>query len=159
MTNKTLIFCALASILTGCGGGGGESSGGQTAATIAPAPPPAPTETTLVETAELVVDEEFSFRTDMDLTLILSEVPQGSGVVNVYYDYEFHDVVNDIYYPDYQTRILSFYPQTSTSVEIQVSRNWQHLVVEFAPTTADGLEMYKKLDLSMDPELAFRFDG
>lgn len=153
MINKTLIACSLALILTGCGGGGGDT-GGQTPT---PTPTPTPTEPVVVNTIDVVAEDDFAFRTDMDLTLSLTAIPPGSGVVNVYYDYDFHDVVNDIHYPNYMTRVVSFYPETTTSVLFQVSKNWEHLVVEFVPTNATGTEMYKKLDLSNDTTLEFAF--
>ncbi len=154
MINKTLIACSLALILTGCGGGGGDTSTGQTPA---PTPTPTPTEPVVVNTGDLVAEDNFTFRTDIDLTLSLATIPPGSGVVNVYHDYDFHDVVNDIYYPNYLTRVISFHPETTTSVEFQVSKNWEHLVVEFVPTNASGVEMYKKLDLSNETTLEFEF--
>jgi hypothetical protein len=159
MMNKTLLACTFALILGGCGGG--SDSGGDTTAPApepTPAPTPAPTpEPVPVDTVDLEVDPDFTFRTDMDLTLELTEVPTGTGVINVYHDYDFHDVENEIYYPNYQTRVLTFHPSATTSVVFQVSKNWEHLVVEYVPTDAQGIEMYKKLDLTTDTTLSFKF--
>jgi hypothetical protein len=158
MINKTLIACALSLIMTGCGGGGSDGAGGQSPAIVNPTPAPAPTTPEPVYgTIDLVADNDFNFRTDSDLRLILNEKPQGNGVVNVYYDYDYHDVVDDIYYPNYRSRVLTFYPNVTTSVDIQVNKNWQHLIVEFVPTDAYGVEQYRKLDLTIDATLAFQF--
>lgn len=150
------IAVAFALSLTACGGGSDSST------TTTPAPPvvvdPPTSEPTEVATSELEVSQDFDFRTDMDLTLAITQQPSSAGVVNVYHSYEHHDEVNGIYYPDYQSRVLSFYPSATQSVEIQVSKNWEHLVVEFVPTTAEGSEMYKKLNLSTDNYLSFQFD-
>lgn len=151
------IAVAFALSLTACGGGGSTST---TPTTTTPPPvvtdPPA--EPSEVATVDIEVSQDFDFRTDMDLTLTIAQVPSHAGVVNVYHGYEHHDQVNNIYYPDYQTRVLSFYPSATDSVEIQVNKNWQHLVVEFIPTTADGTEMYKKLELTSSNYLSFQFD-
>jgi hypothetical protein len=152
MINKTLVACSLALILSGCGGGS-DSQGGTT-----PAPTPTPTPVpTVVNTADIVASPDFSFRIDMDLTLEITEVPAGKGVVNVYYDFDFHDVATDTYYPKPDTRVLTFHPQATNSVVFQVNKNWDHLVFEYIPTDGTGLEMYKKVDLSTDDMLSFKF--
>lgn len=157
--NKTLITGALALTLMGCGGGGGGSTSTPTTTTPpVTETPTTPTTPVVLKTEDLVADSNFDFRIDMDLTLILEQLPQYQGMVNVYYDYEHHDVVNDIYYPNYETRVLSFSPQVTTNIEFQVSKNWQQLVVEFVPTQAEGVEMYKKLDLSNNTTLGFSFN-
>ncbi len=144
MINKTLLACTLAFIVGGCGG---SDSGGET-----PTPTPA-----AIATIDLVVDTNFVFRTDMDLTLELTEVPTGGGVINIYYDYDFHDLESDLYYPNPRTRVLTFHTEATTSVIFQVSKNWGHLVAEFLPTDPQGTEMYKKLDLSTNDQLSFHF--
>lgn len=153
----TSIAVAFALSLTACGGGGGSESSAPTT-TTPPVVTDPPAEPTVVNTVDIEVSQDFDFRTDMDLTLTITQQPSHQGVVNVYHGYEHHDTTNDVYYPDYETRVLSFYPSATDSVVIQVNKNWEHLVVEFIPTTADGVEMYKKLDLSTDDYLSFQFD-
>ena len=154
----TSIAVAFALSLTACGGGGDSASTTPTTTTPPPVVTTPPAEPTEVNTVDIEVAQDFNFRTDMDLTLTIAQQPAHAGVVNVYHAYEFHDETNDIYYPDYQTRVLSFYPSATDSVEIQVNKNWEHLIVEFIPTTAEGVEKYKKLTLSTDDYLSFQFD-
>lgn len=161
--NKSKLSLALVStlalVLTGCGGGGGDSSsGGTTTPPVVVDPTPTPTEPVVTNTVDLVVQQDFDFRTDMDLTLTITDVPEYSGVVNVYHDVDFEDAANNILIPKYDTRVLSFYPSATNSVEIQVSKNWSHLVVEFIPTEAAGTEMYKKLELTTAESLSFSFN-
>lgn len=156
---STSIAVALALSLTACGGGGGSETTSPPTTTTPPVVTDPPTDdTTEVATADLEVSQDFDFRTDMDVTLVITSQPSHQGVVNVYHAYEHHDEANNIYYPDYQTRVLSFYPSATDSVEIQVSKNWEHLVVEFVPTTAEGTEMYKKLELTNSDYLSFSFN-
>ncbi len=147
--NKPILSLIIVGILTltlvGCGGGDSDTN------TKVITPVPAST------TADLEVAPDFNFRIDMDMVLSITEVPQYAGVVNVYYDYEFHDEVNNIYYPDYATKLLSFSPSASTSVDIQVNKNWVNLIVEFVPIEAEGIQMFKKLTLSNDTTISFKF--
>jgi len=139
--------------LLGCGGGGDNTTAPET---IAPeTTKPDPTEVTT--SADIKVDPGFDFRIDTDMILNITELPQSTGVINVYYDYEFYDEGINVYYPDYTTRILSFYPSATSIVDIQVNKNWKFLIVEFVPTEARGIQMFKKLTLPDDSTIYFKF--
>lgn len=150
----------LALVLAGCGGGGDSATGETTnpPVVVDPTPDPTPTEPVVTNTVDLVVQQDFDFRTDMDLTLTITEAPDVKGVVNVYHEAEFEDAANNVIVPKYDTRVLSFHPSATGSVEIQVSKNWSHLIVEFIPTEAHGIEMYKKLELTTADTLSFSFN-
>lgn len=105
-----------------------------------------------------VIDPAFDFRIDRDVTLLLESQPAGKGVVNVYFDYEHYDQNTGTYYPKYDTRVLSFHPSATNKVDIQINKNWQHLIVEFVPTEANGTELYQRVDLSYaGNQVAFSF--
>jgi len=160
ISKLSLTLAGLLSLtLVGCGGGGGESTSNPTTPPVVtePTPTPTPTEPEVVDTVDLEVSQDFDFRTDMDLTLTITEQPEYAGIVNVYHEVEYEDEANGILIPKYETRVLSFYPAATDNVEIQVSKNWTHLIVEFIPTEAQGTEMYKKLELSTDDYLSFSF--
>jgi hypothetical protein len=109
------------------------------------------------ETESLVVESGFDFRTDRNLSLTLTQKPAGKGVVNVYYGYEHHDSITGIYYPDHTTRVLNFNTSSTDNVEFQINKNWQYLIVEYVPIDAQGVEQYKKIDLTSAGSLNFSF--
>jgi hypothetical protein len=158
--NKSILSLTVAGVLTlglvGCGGGGDSSTGTTPPPVSTPDPVPTP-DPVVVTTAEIEVAADFDFRIDSDMTLSITEVPQSAGIVNVYHAYEHHDETNDIYYPDINSRVLSFYPASTSSVDIQINDNWEYLVVEFVPTEAQGVQMFKKLDLTDDSTISFSF--
>ena len=150
MKRLASIFVAVG-LLAGCGGGG---DAGEAPVVVAPPPEPPQEETPPAEepvnTADVEASDDFDFRTDRDAELSVSGQVPGEGIINVYYGYEFHDTTDNVYYPDYNTRILSFNPQVTTSITIQISRNWDALYVEFVPTEAGLTEQYHKIELDAD---------
>lgn len=110
------------------------------------------------ETENLVVDTDFDFRTDRNLTLRLDNTPAGKGVVNVYYGYDYHDAATGTYYPDPMTRVLNFNTASTDNVEFQANKNWQYLIVEYVPMDTVGTEQYKKIDLTPGDTVNFNFN-
>ena len=159
--NNSKLSLTLAGLLSlalvGCGGGGGGETTTTPTPPVVTEPTPTPTEPEVVKTADLEVSQDFDFRTDMDVTLTITELPEYAGIVNVYHDVEYEDEATGVLIPKYETRVISFYPAATDNVEVQVSKNWTHLVVEFIPTEAQGTEMYKKLELTTNNYLSFSF--
>ena len=148
--NNKLILLGLALALHGCGGGGDDSGGNTTAPVVDPVVTQ-PQEPAPENTAELAVPADFDFRTDSDVEISVGSVIPGEGIINIYHDFDYHDQVNDIYYPNYTTRVLSFDPNVTNGLTIQVNRNWSALYVEFVPMSAGIREQYHRIALQSDP--------
>lgn len=157
---KSLLALGLLLALQGCGGGG--ESGGVTTDPVTTETPTGNDNTdttdTAVNTDELEVSENFDFRTDRDVEVRVGNQAPGTGIVNLYFDSSYHDQQNNIHYPDYATRVLSFDPSATESVVIQVSKNWDALYVEFVPTYPNGQEQYHKLELNAETSVDILFD-
>lgn len=154
MKKQVLIICS-ALLLHGCGGGGSDES--TSAPTTQPSEPTTPT-VEETSTAELEVSANFDFRTDMDMQVSIANQVPGQGMLNIYYESSYHDTLNDIHYPDYSTRVVSFDPTAIDSVTVQVNKNWTALYAEFVPTYSGGQEQYYKIALNGQNDAAIVFN-
>ncbi len=144
MKNVTLQFAGLLWLLLamGCGGGGDEGGGTTVPLDTSVPADTAPTETDTDLSANLVVSETFDFRIDRSLQVYLSDTPPGPGVVNIYYATGYYDEVTKTHYPDHTALVASWRPSVEQGVNVNVNRNWQGLLFEWVPETAEGREQY-----------------
>ena len=144
---KVISFFSLSLFLNACGGG--ETSAPEPE--LSSAPPPSTS--TPATTDTLVVSASFDFRIDSTINLYMNELPDGPGVLHIYYKHAYYDADSGAYYPDYGTLVASWRPTMTSSLTIAFNKTWDGLVFAWVPETATGVELYKryrKTDLTSD---------
>lgn len=147
LTNSITLIILLA-LLVGCGGGSESSSqvpennesNTQTAATTESSGNTETNETP--DTTQLVAPQSFDFRVDKDVRILLTDLPQTNGVINIYHGTDFYDEQNDVYYPDGKTLLTSWRPKQTQQIKVNFNKNWQGLLIEWLPQTGFQKEQY-----------------
>jgi len=111
----------------------------------------------ITRTKDLVVSPDFDFRLDKTVTVTISQFPSDVGKVNIYNQYEYHDVELNRYYPDYATLIASYIASSETPYLVQIDKDLKQLVLEWLPMDGKSDEQYLKLDLSNEQHYVARF--
>ncbi len=149
ITLRSLLFGVSVIALSSCGGGGQTGTEPELDAAGAPAgaaqgtgSDAADVEKTLAPSASLEVDPAFDFRVDSDVRILVTSMASTLGALNVYHSTAFFDEPSQTYYPDYASRVATWRPSEGQAFVVRVNDNWEGLLLEFVPDTADGEEQY-----------------
>lgn len=153
---KLSISAAMTLLLTACGGGSDTPTAGNNTPEEPVVTPPA--EEVLVNTIDLQPSADFDFRTDMDVTLMVSGMSEAQGKINVYHEFEMENDEYQLYIPSMDSLITSFSPKAVDTTVIQVHKSWEKLLVEFIPTSAEGVRDIVKYELTGEDTIQVSFD-
>lgn len=152
-TSNASLFALMIATLTlaSCGG----SSDSESADSNKPAdnpPTETPTETpTEVKSTNLVADENFSFRTDQEITVTVQPATGAEGVANVYTASDKGNADR----PDYLSRVTTIRPDLEASAKIHYTGTEGILWVEWLPSiNSDSPESLTKLTISSNQSLS-----
>ena len=133
-----IVQLALLAFLTGCSGDSADES---------EAPPTILSSSSkqagdIQGTQQLLASGSFNFRVDKDITLLLANLPETSGVIKIYHGTDLYDPQNDIYYPDGRTLVASWRPSNTLHMNISFNSNWEGLLFEWLPESGFEKEQY-----------------
>lgn len=141
LSNIRFFSVLLVSItLAACGGSSGgsdDSAGGQQ-----------PSQTQ-VKSSDLVAEQNFSFRVDQEITLVIQP---GEGVTGVAHIYSETDSTSpaDNQRPNYLSRITSIRPDLSANATFNYTGTEGILWVEWLPTATASQESLHKISVTTD---------
>ena len=133
-TSNASLFALMIATLTlaSCGGSSSDSSDDKASATP-------------VASTELVAKENFSFRTDQEITVTVQPATGAEGVANVYTASDKGNANR----PDYLSRVTTIRPDLEASARINYTGTEGILWVEWLPSiNSDSPESLTKLTIS-----------
>ena len=137
LSNFQLFSLLLASItLAACGGSSGSDSADDNKQTD-----------TTVKSADLVADEDFSFRVDQEITVTIEPADGVTGVAHIYSATDATSPA-DNQRPDYLSRVTTVRPDRNANATFNYTGTEGILWIEWLPTEASAQEGLQKITIA-----------